>query len=57
MPSGPRGRITEPVSHLHRDRFHAGIGGDRVVEGTDRRDVLVVCEIAGDVAALERVVE
>jgi hypothetical protein len=46
---------TDAVADGNQDYFHAGISGDRVVEGADRGDVIVVREIAGDMTALERV--
>ena len=47
----------DAVADGNQDDFDPRIGGDRVVDGTDRYDVLVVCVIADDVAALERVVQ
>ena len=48
---------TDAVADRDQNDFHARIGGDQVVEGTDRKDVLVVCAIAGDAAALQRVIQ
>jgi hypothetical protein len=45
------------VADGNQNHFHARIGGNRVVDGTDRSDVLVVCEIGDDVTVLERVVQ
>ncbi len=47
----------DAVADGNQDHFHARIGGDRVVEGTDRDNVFIAREIAGDVAALEHVVQ
>jgi hypothetical protein len=47
---------TDAVADGNQNHFHARIGGDRVVDGTDRGGVLVACEITDDVATLERVV-
>jgi hypothetical protein len=48
---------TDAVADGNQNYFHARIGGDRVVDGTDRGDVLVAREITDDVATLERVVQ
>ncbi len=48
---------TDAVSDGNQNYFHAWIGGDRVVEGTDRSDIIVAGEIGGDVAALQHIVQ
>ncbi len=48
---------TDAIADGNQNHFHPGIAGDRVIEGTDRSDVLVVREITDHVAALQCVVQ
>ena len=48
---------TDAIADGNQNHFHPGIAGDRVIEGTDGSDVLVVGEISDHVAALQRVVQ
>ena len=48
---------TEAIANGNQNHLHPGIADDRIIEGTDGSDVLVVREIADHVAALQRVVQ
>ena len=48
---------TDSIADGNQNRFNARIGGDCVVDRTDRSDVPIIRKITDDVAALERVVQ
>jgi hypothetical protein len=47
---------TDAIADGNQNHLHPGIAGDRVIEGTDRSDMLVVREITDHLAALQHVV-